>query len=370
MKQINTKLLQIISIIFIIGAIISCSSPNFRHTNSTVIDEDSILITSGSKFEIIDDSTFILRNNKSLISKYNLKTGKLLNSFTITDSSKLKKIINHILEYVPKKDYKIITDVEEAKLKYHVNIFEIPNCFYSNGNFYFFTSFLTPYNQNHEKYGKIFSLSKEGVLITTDVNFNIKKYQVLNFDFSQKVNPGIFFDLILYKDSIFALNSVMLRNNKIDSLYNAISSFSYSNKDEIVYFKNNFVKNIYYPKNTRVFNGTINPRNAHFNICDNSLYIGLENSIYNVNTAKEELNINDSCLIKDYYIDKENNKTLFVSYNKETKKTFLNFIDNNNLKLEVNLINKKIINNCVYNNKIYILTKDKENYYVEEYSID
>lgn len=369
MEQINTKLLQIISIT-LIGFIASCNKPNFVLTRQLVISEDSSLITFPLLFTVINDSSFVINNDMTCINKYSLSDGEQINSFFIKDTSKIKLIYNESLKYLPKQNYKILYSDSIAKSKYHSKLYEIVNYYYENSNYYLFSTFLLPTIENDS----LISIKKFIVLINTDENFNIKKVKTftnLKLTTSNRT-PSFFNGFIKYKNNLYSKSSIFLNNNSIDSLYPAICKFKYNFNADTISYNPTYINDVYYPKNSFVSNLSNNIISGYgsFNIFNDSLYVSVSNIIFNVDSKKIIYKSNED-LILDFYIN-NNKELIFVSNNIDSNQTFINKVSSEGdiTTMKYTSRGKKVFQDCIYNNKVYLLTKDKEHYYVEEYSID
>ncbi len=372
MVRKNIKLLPIISIL-LIGFITGCSKPEFKLTHKITINEDDIIVINPINFRIINDNEFSVISNSNELNIYNLTNGQLTKSFTIIDSAGYMNIVNYLLKTEPKRDYIINANNDYAKKNLFFNLVDIRNYYFDGKNFYIYTYVLMPYMGYYEGI-KMKIVSRATVLIKTDIDLNVLNVKKMTMNYPENIDPGFPVGFVKYNNFLYSLNSVELKTNKIDTLYPVISRIKLDNTADSIDGTPNFVENIYFPKNSFILkvNNSLQVF-GNFNVCDDSLYVSVTNSIYNVNTTKKIFKVDENIKIRDFEVDNYNS-ILFCSYNTKTKKYCLNKKDGNG-----NIITKelnshspeiKIIHNCVYNNKIYLLTKDEEHYYVEEYCIN
>jgi hypothetical protein len=354
--------------------LVSCQKPDFKLNHTLTINEDSLLFINPSNFEVINDTTFTIINDMQVLRKYNLKTGKIINSFNFKDSLKLKRILNDLIKTLPKRNYTIVTNKELARAKFHSNTYDLRSYYFDGKYYYIYSSFLIPYSGNYQEYKDVVVSNRAYTLITTDNKFNIKNIKRFSYYF-RKINPIITSGFIKHNNILYSNNYVILSSNKIDSLYPVFNKIKIDNKCDTINSTPKMIKEIHFPNNSYIFeyNNTLQ-NSSKFNLFNDSLYATVANNIYNVYSKKPILKICNNLKISDFEVRNDDSSILFVSISRdaETKEFYLNKYYNNKsiISKKINTAKKSVKLNCVYNNKIYLLTKDEENYYVEEYSID
>lgn len=354
-------------IIFIIGFVLNACNKPYISKSSVTINEDSISLYAPTQFTIINDSNFVLINDRKSIVKYNINTGKSIKIFSI-DTDQFREIVLKEMKYLPKRDYELILDKRVAKEVYNENLNEIYSFDIDNENFYIYSSFLVPY---HGKYKDVdaFWMNKIYTIITTDKSFRIRRVQLFNYYFDT-VNPDYTDGFKIYKNRLYTFNYVILNKNKIEKNYPAISYFDWDIKNDSILSIPNTIDGIFFSRNSFVNSNNNLIEDGKLHETEKGLYACLNNKIVNVENSKVVLSILPDFKIKDFFLEDES-LIYYVSQKNNSKDIFVNLY-----KSGKNVFKKQISKFfdikgiSIMKNRFYFLTKDSINYYLKTYTIN